>query len=76
VLGPKLNKNGWKFKLHTNKEIQDLIVDLYTCVYEKRKFLNNIITLEFAHTLIVQNNGVHLNWVAYALVTHEKKVSL
>ncbi len=57
----KFNKNGWKFKLHTNKKIQDLIVDLYTCVYEKRKVLNNTITLEYVCAHIVQNNGVHLN---------------
>ncbi len=38
ALKPKFDKNGWKFKLHINKEIQDLIVVLYTCVYEKRKF--------------------------------------
>ncbi len=76
VLGPNFDNNGWKFKLHTNIEIQDLIVDLYIHVYEKRNFLNNIITLEFAHALIVQTNGAHLNWVAYAFATHEKKVSL
>lgn len=80
VLGPKFDKNGWKFKFHTNKiielQIQDLIIDLYTRVYEKRNFLNDTITLEFARALIVQNNGAHLNWATYALATHEKKVSL
>jgi len=32
VLELKFDKNGWKFKLHTNKKIQYLIVDLYTCI--------------------------------------------
>jgi len=32
MLELKFDKNGWKFKLHTNKKIQDLIVDLYTCI--------------------------------------------
>jgi hypothetical protein len=48
----------------------------YTHAYEKRKVLNNTITLEFARAFIVQNNGSHLNWGAYVLVAHEKKVSL
>jgi len=76
MLKLKFDKNGWKFKLHTNKEIQDLIVDLYTCVNEMRKVLNDTITLKYAFAFIAQNNGTHLNWVAYALATHEKKVSL
>jgi hypothetical protein len=42
----------------------------------KRKVLNITITLEFACAFIVQNNGAHLNWVAYAFTAHEKKVSL
>jgi hypothetical protein len=61
VLELKFDKNGWKFKLHTNKKIQNLIIDLYTCVYEKRNFLDDTITPEYVCALIVQNNGVHLN---------------
>jgi hypothetical protein len=76
VLRLKFDKNEWKFKLHTNKEIQDLIVDLYTCVYEKKKKLNDTITFEYVYALIAQNNGARLNWATYALATHEKKVSL
>ncbi len=76
MFGAKFDKNGWKFKIHTNKEIQNLIIDLYKRVYEKRKDLNDTITLEFVHTLIAQNNGVYHNWAAYALVAHEKRVSL
>jgi hypothetical protein len=51
-------------------------MNLYTCVYEKEKVLNNTITLEFARGLVAEKNGVSLNWVAYALVAHEKRVSL
>jgi hypothetical protein len=46
------------------------------CVYENRKVLNDTITPKYLCTLIVQNNGAHLNWATYALVVHEKKVSL
>jgi hypothetical protein len=38
--------------------------------------LNDTITPEYVRALIVQNNGVHLNWATYALATHEKKISL
>jgi hypothetical protein len=37
-LGPKFDKNGWKFKLHIDSEVQEVIVDLYTRVYEKKRF--------------------------------------
>jgi hypothetical protein len=38
--------------------------------------LNEIITLEFAHGLVVKKKGVKLNWVAYAFAMHEKCVAL
>jgi hypothetical protein len=53
-----------------------VIVNLYTHVYEKEKVLNDTITLEFAMGLVVENNGVSLNWATYVLVAHEKWVSL
>jgi hypothetical protein len=61
LLGPKFDKNGWKFKLHITLELQEMIVNLYTHVYEKEKVLNDTITLEFARGLVVENNGVSLN---------------
>jgi hypothetical protein len=45
-------------------------------VYEKEKVSNDTITLEFARGLVVENNGVSLNLVAYALTTHKKWVYL
>ncbi len=56
LLGPKFDKNDWKFRLHTTLELQEVIVNLYMCVYEKEKVLNNTITLEFARGLITENN--------------------
>jgi hypothetical protein len=35
-------------------------MNLYMCVYEKEKVLNNTITLEFARGLVVENNRVSL----------------
>jgi hypothetical protein len=72
LLGPKFDQNGWKFRLHTTLELQEVIVNLYMCVYEKEEVLNDTITLEFARGLVVENNGMSLNWVAYALTTHKK----
>jgi hypothetical protein len=37
-IGQKFDKNGWKFKLHIDSEVQKVIVDLYICVYEKKGF--------------------------------------
>jgi hypothetical protein len=45
-------------------------------VYEKKKVLNDIVTLEFAHGLMAENFGIQLNWVTYALVVHEKRNDL
>jgi hypothetical protein len=38
--------------------------------------LNETITLEFACGLVAENKGIKLNWVAYALVAHEKCMAL
>jgi hypothetical protein len=39
VLGPKFDKNGWKFKLHINIVTQEAIMNLQTPIYEKEKVL-------------------------------------
>lgn len=44
--------------------------------YEKRKVLNDIITLEFVHGLVVKISKIQLNWAFYALVAHEKHNAL
>jgi hypothetical protein len=41
-------------------------------LYEKCKVLNDTITLEFVHELLVKNSKTQLNWAAYALTAHEK----
>ncbi len=45
-------------------------------MYEKKKVLNDIVTLEFAHGLMAEIFGIQLNWVTYALVVHEKRNDL
>ncbi len=37
LLGPKFDKNGWKFRLHTTLELEVVIVNLYMHIYEKGK---------------------------------------
>lgn len=44
--------------------------------YEKPKVLNDIITLEFVHGLLVKISKIQLNWASYALVAHEKHNAL
>jgi hypothetical protein len=72
VLGPKFDKNGWKFQLHTTLELQEVIATFYTCVYHKHKVLKDTIILEFARALVVESNNQELNWATYALAAHEK----
>jgi len=53
------------------------MINLYMRVYEKEKVWNqgDTITLEYARGLVVENNGVSLNWPIYVLDAHEKWVS-
>jgi hypothetical protein len=37
----------------------------------KKKVLNETLILEFARILVVENNGIKLNWATYALAAHE-----
>jgi hypothetical protein len=61
VLGPRFDKNGWKFKLYTNIVTQEAVVNLYTHVYEKEKILNDTITLEFVRILVAKYKRIKLN---------------
>jgi hypothetical protein len=76
LLGPKFDKNGWKFRFHTTLELQEVIMNLYMHVYEKEKVLNqgDTITLEYARGLVVENNGVSSNWPIYVFDAHKKWV--
>jgi len=61
VLSPRFVKNGWKFKLYTNIATQEVIVNMYTHVYEKEKVLNDTITMEFACVPVAKDKGLRLN---------------
>jgi len=61
VLGPRFDKNGWKFKLYTNIVTHEVVVNMYTHVYEKEKILNDMIILEFVRILVAKDKRIKLN---------------
>lgn len=48
VFGPRHDKNGWHYYLHTTPEIQSFVRDLYQCVFQRRDILKDTLSLKFA----------------------------
>ncbi len=73
IFGPRFDKNKWKYKSQTIVKFQGIIKSLYTCVFRKYHVLNEILLLEFACGVVVENKGIELNWVAYAYLVYKRQ---
>jgi hypothetical protein len=76
VLGPRFDKNGWHYKLHTTPNVQRLVRDLYQRVFRRANVLNDTISLEFAHAVVVEAKDIKVNWTEYAVSVEKKQIAL
>jgi hypothetical protein len=73
LFGPRFDKNKWKYKSQTIIEFQSIIKSLYTHVFRKYHVLNETLLLKFACGVVVENNGIKVNWVAYAYLVYKRQ---
>jgi hypothetical protein len=76
VFRPCFDKNGWKYKAQTNVEFQGVIKSIYTQFFRKAHILNDILFLEFAHVVVVENKDIRVNWDAYVYLAYRRQRSL
>ncbi len=70
------DKNGWKYKAQTSVEFQGVNKSLYTQFFRKAHILNDILFLEFAHVVVVENKDIRVNWDAYVYLAYRRQRSL
>jgi hypothetical protein len=76
VLGPRFDKNGWYYKLHTTPNVQRLVRDLYQRVFRRVNVLNDTISLEFARAVVAEAKDIKVNWAEYAVSVEKKRIGL
>jgi hypothetical protein len=62
-----------KARVATIVEFQSIIKSLYTHVFRKYHVLNETLLLKFACGVVVENNGIKVNWVAYAYLVYKRQ---
>ncbi len=58
--------------MQTNKEFQDVIKSPYSQVFKIPHVMNETLSLEFVHGIVVKNKGIHVNWASYAYFMYKK----
>jgi hypothetical protein len=73
LFGARFDKNKWKNKSQIIVEFQGIIKSLYTHVFQKYHVLNETLLLKFTCGVVMGNNGIKVNWVAYTYLVYKRQ---
>lgn len=75
-LGPKFNKNGWKYDNRPDKEVAKKITKIYCKITRKQKVMNKQLSITFSKMIIVEAKGKPMNWVGFGARTIKQQLLL
>jgi hypothetical protein len=58
IFGAQFDKNNEKYKVQTTIEFKGIVKSLYTHVFKKAHVLNETLSLEFTHAIVVKKKAL------------------